>query len=173
MMRIPIFLSRPLDLSARQLRSLRVVERGLRKIDFDLLTLGLGASPTDSPLREVYVLARRCSGGVIMGFEQYEITKGTRKSGTRSEFRIDGRPVRIPSPWNQIEAGILFGMRLPLLIFREEGVEGGIFVEGSSDAFVHPMPVPNMNRKQKQELQEVLIRFSAKARRFYYDIDTR
>jgi hypothetical protein len=102
-----------------------------------------------------------------MGFEQYEITKRTRKSGTRSEFRIDGRPVRIPSPWNQIEAGVLFGMRLPLLIFREEGVEGGIFAEGSSETFVHAMPVPNMNRNQKEALDQVLLRWSAKARQIY------
>jgi hypothetical protein len=147
-----------------------VVERGLRRLGFDLLTVRLGY-PVDHPLTEVYALARRCSGGVIMGFEQYEITKGTRKSGTQSEFRIDGKPVRIPSPWNQIEAGILFGMRLPLLIFREEGVEGGIFAEGSSNTFVHAMPFPNMTRNQKDALDQVLLRWSGMARRFYYDVD--
>jgi hypothetical protein len=93
--------------------------------------------------------------------------------GIGSEFRIDDRPVRIPSPWNQIEAGILFGIRLPLLIFREEGVEGGIFVEGSSETLVQAMPVPNMNRQQKQALQDVLHRFSAQTFGFYYDLDTR
>jgi hypothetical protein len=150
-----------------------VVERGLRKLGFELLTVRLGAFPGDNPLTEVYALARRCSGGVIMGFEQYEITKGTRKSGTRSEFRIYGKSVRIPSPWNQIEAGLLFGMRLPLLIFREEGVEGGIFAEGSSNTFVHPMPVPNMNGHQKEALNGVLLKWSAQARQIYYNFDPR
>ena len=68
----------------------------------------------------MYALARRCSGGVIMGFGQYRITRGTRKAGTRAELRIDGKPVRIPSAWNQIKAGLLFGLGLPLLVFREE-----------------------------------------------------
>jgi hypothetical protein len=36
--------------------------------------------------------------------------------------------------------GILFGLRLPLLIFKEDGIEGGVFDPGISDAFVHNMP---------------------------------
>jgi len=35
--------------------------------------------------------------------------------------------VSFPSPWNHLEAGILFGLRLPLPIFRESTILGGVF----------------------------------------------
>ena len=47
----------------------------------------------------------------------------------------------IPSPWNHLEAGILFGLRLPILIFRDTGITGGVFDPGVSDVFIHEMPV--------------------------------
>jgi hypothetical protein len=79
MARIPVFVSRPIDLSPTQLRSLRLVEKRLRKLGFELMTFELGDYPEENLLSEVAALARCCSGGVIMGFQQYEITKGTRK----------------------------------------------------------------------------------------------
>jgi hypothetical protein len=168
---IPVFVSRPIDLSPTQLRSLRLVEKRLRKLGFELMTFELGDYPAENLLSEVAALARCCSGGVIMGFQQYEITKGTRKAGTRSELRINGKPLRLPSPWNQIEAGVLFGMGLPLLIFREEDVEGGVFTEGSSD-FVHMMPGPRMNRDQGTALDSVLLNWSSRVRSQYHRSST-
>lgn len=49
-----------------------------------------------------------------------------------------------PSPWNHLESGILFGLHLPLLVFAEEGVSGGVFDRGVTDVFIHRMPSPTM-----------------------------
>ena len=122
-----MFVSRPIDLSPTQRRSLRLVEKRLRNLGFELMTFELGDFPEESLLSEVYALAR----------------------------------------WNQIEAGVLFGLGLPLLIFREEGVEGGVFTEGSS-GFVHLMPGPRMNRDQGAALDNVLLNWSSRVRSQYY-----
>lgn len=86
--------------------------------------LGRSDYPTEFPLREVAVIASHCSGGVILGFEQFRATAGVRKRGTRVEAGIT-KPVLFPTSWNHLEAGILFGLKLPLLVFKDEGIEGG------------------------------------------------
>jgi hypothetical protein len=120
-------------------------------------------------MREVYALARRCCGGVILGFEQYAMASGLRKRGTLSESKVDAEPIRLPSPWNQIEGGILFGLRLPILIFREVGVEGGIFDSGSSGVFIHPMPDRNTSRRAMRDMKSVIEHWAASVRNTYYD----
>jgi hypothetical protein len=85
--------------------------------------LGRSDYPTELPLREVLVIAKHCAGGIILGFEQYRSLDGIDKPGTGSEARR-GPSVPFPTPWNQLEAGILFGLGLPLLIFRESGISG-------------------------------------------------
>src|SRR5207302_5783912 len=84
-----------------------------------------------------------------------------RASPTAAPRRVSSRPVRVgnfgdqirgenrdrgqvsmPTPWNHLEAGILFGLRLPLLIFREKEIEGGVVDRGVSDVFIHDMPAP-------------------------------
>jgi len=44
-----------------------------------------------------------------------------------------------PTAWNNLEAGILFAMSKPLLVFRADAIEGGIFDNGVSDVFVQQM----------------------------------
>jgi hypothetical protein len=89
--------------------------------------------------------------------------------GQLSESKVDSEPVRLPSRWNQIEGGILFGLRLPLLIFREEGVEGGIFDMGSSDIFIQPMPGPKTPHRAMRDVKLVIEHWAASVRKTYYD----
>ncbi len=72
----------------------------------------------------------------MLGVEQTRITAGIRKPGTVDEAEIDS-PTSVPTPWNQLEAGVLLGLGLPLLIFKDPDVGGGIFDLGASDVFVH------------------------------------
>lgn len=51
--RIPVFVSRPLDLSPAQIRSLRLVERRLRSLQFEPLTVESRDYPIDDPMTEV------------------------------------------------------------------------------------------------------------------------
>jgi hypothetical protein len=113
------------------------------------------------------LIARHCSGGVILGFEQYRSLTGIRKPGAAEEQRQD-TPVIVPTPWNHLEAGILFGLRLPILIFRERGIEGGVFDPGVSDVFIHEMPAPTDTKARKEGLSDVFLKWQAEVRRQYY-----
>lgn len=164
---IPIFLSRPLELSPDQAATLRVTERLIRRVGCEPLTLRVSGD-LQFPVREVYALARRCCGGVILGFSQYAMIAGFKKRGSAKEQEVGDEPILLPSPWNQIEAGLLFGLGLPLLIFREPSVEGGIF-DVSGDLFILDMPVAKMTRKRREELSAVVTRWAAEVRTKYYD----
>ena len=166
-MKIPVFVSSPTSLSRGQEAARDVIMRQLKRFNLEPRALGRSDYPTDSPMREVLLVARHCSGGVVLGFEQYRCLDGIRKPGTPDERRHD-TPVSIPTPWNHLEAGILFGLRLPILIFREEGVEGGVFDLGVTDVFIHDMPSPSESRARRDALGDVFLKWQAEVRNHYY-----
>lgn len=166
-MRIPVFVSCPTALSAEQEARRAVVIRQLTRLGLESRALGRSDYPTEYPLREVSVIARHCSGGVILGFGQLEVTAGTHKPGTDAERGV-AAPLSLPTPWNHLEAGILFGLKLPLLVFREESVTGGVFDPGVTDAFVHTMPRPRLDAEGRRALDEVFLKWSSRVRQHYY-----
>jgi hypothetical protein len=169
-MRIPVFVSSPTQLSPPQEKSRRVVLEILDDLQLEPRALGRSDYPKDVPLKEVLAIAKHCHGGVILGFEQLRARAGVWKPGTKEERRIDrSRPVSLPSPWNQLEAGILFGLKLPLLIFREAEVFGGVFDVGTTEVFVHEMPPPRPSPKKLAELKEVFLKWHAAVSRVYYE----
>ncbi|MBK8414140.1 MAG: hypothetical protein IPL22_06265 [Bacteroidetes bacterium] len=87
------------------------------------------------------------------------ISKGKIKVGTASETDIKTE-LLLPTPWNHIEAGILFGLKLPLLIFKENRVTGGVFDNGISDAFVHTFP-DKLTAQKKDEIKQVIQKWFA------------
>jgi hypothetical protein len=163
---IPVFVSCPTALNPGQDAARALVLRQLRRFHLDPRALGRSDYPTELPLREVLVIARHCSGGVILGFEQFRSIRGIRKPGTSAAAEVSDVP--FPTPWNHLEAGVLFGLTLPLLIFREQGVEGGVFDSGVTDVFIHAMPHSDDERQRKQALNDVFLKWQAEVRRHYY-----
>lgn len=169
-MKIPVFVSCPTQLNRDQTRARRVVLSLLTDLRLEPRSLGRSDYPKDVPLREVLVIARHCFGGVILGFEQFKATSGAWKPGTKEEHRIPrGHSASFPTPWNQLEAGILFGLRLPLLIFREKEIAGGVFDIGTTEVFVHSMPATRPGEKKRQELKEVFLKWHAEVTKRYYE----
>lgn len=166
-MRIPVFVSCPTSLNSDQEASRRIVLEELDFLRLEPRALGRSDYPTDFPLREVYVLATHCSGGVILGFEQFFAQEGSYKRGTSEERRATSS-ITYPTPWNQLEAGILFGLGLPLLVFRESGILGGIFDPGVSDVFIHRMPSGDVPSDKRQDLRDVFLKWQARVREHYY-----
>ncbi len=76
--------------------------------------------------------------------------------------------MRFPTPWNHVEAGILFSFSLPLLVFKEDGIEGGVFDKGVSDVFVHRMPHPKDPSSVRKALTAVFQKWQAAVRNHYY-----
>jgi len=167
-MKIPVFVSSPTSLSPSQEAARAVIIQQLDDNDLEPRALGRSDYPTDLPLREVLLIARHCSGGVILGFEQFRADTGVLKPGTPAEKRVTA-PLPFPTPWNHLESGILFGLRLPILVFREDGITGGVFDNGVSDVFVHPIPSPDIAGTPKAALKQVFQRWAGKVRQNYYD----
>ncbi|MET4706027.1 hypothetical protein [Frigoribacterium sp. UYMn621] len=169
-MQIPVFVSAPTHLNpSQEIVRARIVTL-LEEFGFEPRALSRTDYPLDYPLREVAVIARSCFGAVILGFEQFRSLNGVSKLGTSMEQTLS-EPRLFPSPWNQLEAGILFGMRRPLLIFREDGITGGIFDVGVTDVFVHRMPDSDPSMGDPQELRNVVLRWQVRVRNLYYAFD--
>lgn len=166
-MLIPIFLSCPTALSPEQEACRAVILQELRAVGLEPRTLGRSDYPTDLPLKEVLVLATRCSGGLILGFSQFSATEGTHYPNCAIETPASP-PVAFPTPWNQLEAGVLFALRVPLLVFREDGISGGVFDPGVTDNFVQKMPRPDLIDQQRHALSSVILKWQARVRANYY-----
>lgn len=166
-MKIPVFVSCPTSLSPAQDQSRQLVLRQLSRFGLDPRALGRSDYPTEAPLREVLVIARHCSGGIILGFEQLRCETGLGKPGTPQEWHVE-HAIPLPTPWNHLEAGILFGLGLPLLIFRDNRVSGGVFDEGVTDVFIHGMPSSTDATSRRRQLGDVFLKWQAEVRRHYY-----
>ncbi len=168
-MLIPVFVSMPNTLSKPQGAAQQLVLGELGHHGIEARTLGRTDYPTSFPLREVLTLAKHCSGGLILGFSQFEATGGTWKKGTPFRASVGkNKAVLFPTPWNQLEAGILFALNVPLLVFREPGIAGGVFDNGVTDLFVHPMPRPEAEYNEKKALRAVFQKWTAQVRAHYY-----
>lgn len=168
-MEIPVFVSSPTALNDAQQESYNLVIKHLIELQLEPRRLGDSDYPNDYPLREVAVIARHCSGGVILGFEQLRVIKGIIKPGTSKEKEIDSKDfISIPTPWNQLEAGILFGLKLPLLIFREANITGGVFDEGVTDVFVQKMPNSKQSKADMAGLNQVFLKWYARVSEHYF-----
>lgn len=164
MMKIPVFVSCPTTLNKKQEAARAVVQSMLDSLNLEPRALGRSDYPADLPLREVFVIARHCAGGIILGFNQFTATTGILRPGTKKEETIS-KSINIPTPWNNLEAGILFSLGLPLLVFREEGVSGGVFDPGVTDVFVHNMPDPKANH---DDIKEIFLKWRGKVDGVYY-----
>src|SRR5215472_948608 len=117
-MKIPVFVSCPTALSPTQERSRSALVAFLDDLSLEPRALGRSDYPAEFPLREVLVIAKHCAGGLILGFEQFQATSGAWKRGTKGEKKLGvNQTASFPTPWNHLEAGILFGLKLPILIF--------------------------------------------------------
>jgi hypothetical protein len=167
-MKIPVFVSCPTTLSPAQEAGRKRVLRSLDRLNLEPRALGRSDYPAEFPLREVCVIAKHCSGGVILGFEQIRVTAGVIKPDTKAAKPIESGHISVPSPWNHLEAGILFGLQLPLLIFRESTISGGVFDNGVTDVFVHTIPSNGWGRGDDTALDDVFLRWRSRVGEHYY-----
>jgi hypothetical protein len=183
-MRIPIFVSCPsdrnLDPAQRAVRG--AIVRFLYHFNLESRALGRSDYPTSLPLREVMIIARHCAGGIVLGFEQFKATAGVWRSRQPPDNQLgaggNGSVRVFPTEWNNLEAGIMFGLGLPILIFRERiteagrscRVEGGIFDNGVTDAFVHDMPTANVTPETDHDLKQMFLKWHGRVSAHYYGV---
>lgn len=168
MRKIPVFVSCPTELNPIQEQKRKIILDILDDLQMEPRALGRSDYPVDYPLKEVYVIAKHCSGGVILGFEQIYIKSGVKKRGIIDRETVTA-DICIPTAWNNLEAGILFGLRVPLLIFKEDKIEGGVFDYGITDVFVHSMPSDKPSKNKINELKQVFLTWHGSVSKKYYE----
>ncbi|HEY1934116.1 MAG TPA: hypothetical protein VGG99_19070 [Acetobacteraceae bacterium] len=178
-MKIPVFVSSPSmnNLSPDQERVRQAILGFLDYFDLEPRALGRSDYADGLPLREVLVIARHCAGGIVLGFEQFRATAGTWKlESERQKALVPPEYCIFPSEWNNLEAGIMFGLGLPMLIFREvraEGkelyrVKGGVFDEGVTEVYLRDMPQAGASPENDSELKHVFLKWHARVSAHYY-----
>jgi hypothetical protein len=167
-MRIPVFVSSPSpdNLSPSQAAGAEIIHKLVLRYKLEWRALGRSDYPNDTPLREVLRMVRHCSGGIILGFEQFLSPTGEFRAGSANASTATN--VSFPTPWNQLEAGILFSAGLPMMIFREPNIQGGVFDVGSTEVYIHQIPTSTMSKRALDDLDSVFQNWVAKVRANYY-----
>ncbi|MGB2693768.1 MAG: hypothetical protein WBD55_01125 [Dehalococcoidia bacterium] len=136
MERLPVFVSRPNDLSARQEAVWQELDDFLQKRGIVARVIGSTDHPNVAPLAFILEVMRHCQGAIILGIRQTLVHEAVLKVETPKEQHVKG--VFLPTPWNHLEAGVALQLGLPLMIIREAGVaEEGIFDPRPTDRFIH------------------------------------
>jgi len=167
-LRIPIFVSCPSALRPDQERSARIILDHVEKNKLQWRALGQPDYSRKLPLTEVIGMIRHCSGGIILGFEQYQANSVIYRRGVKGKEKKPKGPVLFPTPWNHLECGILYSLRLPILAFHEPGIEGGIFDPGIIPDFTHKMPTPRMTKSAKDQLDALFQRWAGEVKNHYH-----
>jgi hypothetical protein len=167
-MRIPVFVSCPSDLTTEQEKAALVIKSLIDKNKLVWRALGRSDYSYRLPLTEVIGMVRHCSGGIILGFKNFEAPSGIYKKDT-PKVLVENTTVVMPTPWNHLEAGVLFSQKLPILIFKEPGIKGGIFDIGTQEeVFIHNMPQPPLEQGVEDDLETLFQNWASQVKNHYY-----
>lgn len=112
----------------------RAVEDRLRSEGLIPYTVGRNTFSSDSPLKTVTDLMDKCSGTVVIALERMYIASGTDKRGGPKATPLT--EVKLPTPWNQIEAAMAYARGLPLMVIVEAGLKPEGLLEHGYDWYV-------------------------------------
>lgn len=130
-MRIPVFVSRPNELTPGQDKVMDEIFAILEDFALEPRTLQKRTGPDAFPLNEIRTMISQCSGGLIIGFAQEAATNVDRHNRDTLPHKT------YPTPWNHLEAGLLFASHVPMLVWREPSITGGVFDDGVTGEDVH------------------------------------
>ncbi len=112
----------------------RAVEDRLRSEGLVPHTVGRNTFSADAPLKTVTELLDRCSGTVVIALERSYFASGMEKRGGPREVAL--ADVKLPTPWNQIEAAMAYARGLPLMVVVESGLKSEGLLERGNDWYV-------------------------------------
>ncbi|HVP53982.1 MAG TPA: hypothetical protein VMU45_03225 [Candidatus Eisenbacteria bacterium] len=84
------------------------------------LTVGRGSYTAKQPVLQTRDLMQEAEAVIVLAFTRLLVVDARDKPGSKNEKRI--ADARYPTVWNQIEAAMAFGLKLPLLVILEEGL---------------------------------------------------
>jgi uncharacterized protein YjbI with pentapeptide repeats len=141
-----VFISKPGTLSVLQQELVSQVTSMLAEERVDVATVGRNDYPKVGAISEVRRVLSGCSGALIVGFRQLEVSKGIWRGGTEEARDIEG--VALPTTWNHVEAGMAAMAGLPMLFLIERGVIGGLFELGDVGHVVADVDLAKPNHRE-------------------------
>ena len=134
MKQLDIFVSVGGTANERQEKFVLAVEERLRSEGLSPHTVGRNTFSAGAPLKTVTELIDKCSGSVVIALERSHFETGLEKRGGPKESTLNN--VKLPTPWNQIEAALSYARGLPLLVIVESGVRNEGLLEHGYDWYV-------------------------------------
>jgi len=112
----------------------RAVEDRLRSEGLIPHTLGRNTFSADAPLKTVTELLDSCVGTAVIALERSYFATGIERRGGANEVAVSD--VKLPTPWNQIEAAMAYSRGLPLMVIVEAGLKCEGLLERGYDWYV-------------------------------------
>lgn len=112
----------------------RAVEGRLQSEGLIPHAVGRNTFSADAPLKTVIELMDECSGTVVIALERMYFPAGTEKRGGPKEVPLT--EIKLPTPWNQIEAAMAHSRGHPLLVIVESGIKSEGLLERGYDWYV-------------------------------------
>jgi hypothetical protein len=137
-----VFLSVGATSNEQQEVFLRAVEDRLRSEELIPHTVGRNTFSSGPPLKKVIELLDSCQGAVVLALERSFFPSGIDKRGGANETQLSN--IKLPTPWNHIEAAMAYSRRLPLMVIVESGLKSEGLLEHGYDWYVQSIkPVPS------------------------------
>jgi hypothetical protein len=112
----------------------RAVEDRLRSEGLIPHTVGRNTFSADAPLKTVTELMEKCSATVVIALERTYFPSGLEKRGGSKETSLSD--IKLPTPFNQIEAAMAYTRGHPLMVIVEEGLKSEGLLERGYDWYV-------------------------------------
>jgi hypothetical protein len=137
-----IFVSVGATSNEKQETFVRAVEDRLRSEGLMPHTVGRNTFSSDAPLKTVVELLDSCQGTVVIALERSFFPSGVENRNGVHETQLSN--VKLPTPWNHIEAAMAYSRRLPLMVLVEPGLKSEGLLERGYDWYVQWIePVPS------------------------------
>ncbi len=131
---LPVFVSVGATANRRQEDFVQAIETRLRSEGLLPHTVGRNTFTSDSPLTAVIDLLDKTAGAVVIAFERSFFPSGMEKRGGSGEAAL--QDIKLPTPWNHIEAGMAYLRGKPLLVIAEAGLKREGLIENGYDWYV-------------------------------------
>lgn len=129
-----IFLSVGKTSTPQQEEFVNAVETRIRSEGFTPCTVGRNNFSADAPLKLVSQLMNECAGTVVIALERTYFPTGIDRRGNPKQENLTD--IRLPTPWNQIEATMAYCHNHPLMVIIEHGLRSEGLLEKGYDWYV-------------------------------------
>lgn len=159
MKELDVFVSVGGTVNEAQESFVRAVEDRLRSEGFVPHTVGRNTFSSDAPLKTVTELMDKCSGTIVIALERTYFAEGTEKRGGPNAMQLTD--IKLPTPWNQIEAAMSYARGLPLMVIVEAGLKSEGLLEHGYDWYVQYVK-PENSALNSNEFNGVLASWKSK-----------